>query len=164
MAHFVEQGRRNVGFAAGPAYSSSGQRRVQGFLAACEELGVETAVSPIQHGPPTREGGHQAATTLLSQNPDLQAILAFNDLVAVGVMQACWENGRAVPNDMAVIGFDDIPLASLVTPSLSTLHIDKHELGIGAMTALLQLMNAADHGHSPSQTIQPELILRQSTT
>jgi LacI family transcriptional regulator len=164
VAHFVEQGRRNIGFAAGPAYSISGQRRLQGFLAACGDLGVETAVSHIQHGPPTRGGGHQAATALITKNPDLQAILAYNDLVAVGVMQACLENGRSVPGDIAVIGFDDIPLASLVTPSLSTLHIDKYELGAEAMTTLLQLMNQADHSHSPNQTIQPELILRQSTT
>ncbi len=163
VAHFVEQGRGSIGFVAGPDYSISGQRRLQGFLAACADLGVETAVSNIQHSPPTREGGYQAAITLLTKNPGLQAILAYNDLVAVGVMQACLENGRVVPNDVAVMGFDDIPLASLVTPSLSTLHVDKHELGAGAMNALLRLMNADAHSYFPNQTIQPKLILRQST-
>lgn len=163
VAHFVEQGRLNMAFVAGPAHSDSSQKRQEGFRAACALYGVETAVSNIQPCAPTREGGYQAAMSLLSAKPELQAILAFNDLVAVGVMQAVWENGRSVPADIAIIGFDDIPLASLVTPSLSTLRIDKHGLGEQAMNTLVHLMNATDQTHSANQTIQPKLILRQST-
>ena len=162
VAHFGQQGRRQIAFVAGPAHSFSGQKRRQGFEAACAAQGMDG--SWVLNCDPTREGGYEAAMRLLAAHPMVDAVLAFNDLVAVGVMQACGEYGRFIPQEIAIIGVDDIPLASLVTPSLSTLRIDKYGLGERAMNTLLQLIHAKEQNHTPFQIIQPELILRQSTS
>lgn len=162
VAHFGQQGRRQIAFMAGPAHSYSGQRRRQGFEAACAAQGVDSFW--VLNCDPTGEGGYEAAMRLLVAQPTVDAILAYNDLVAVGVMQACGENGRSIPQDIAIIGIGDIPLASLVTPSLSTLRIDKYGLGSQAMDTLLQLIHANEQSHTPFQTLQPKLILRQSTS
>ena len=74
---------------------------------------------------PDLEGGYAAARQLLSLRPQIDALLCYNDLVAVGALQACATAGRGVPEDMAVVGFDDILLAGLVTPPLTTLRSDR---------------------------------------
>ena len=78
-------------------------------------------------------GGFKAATTLFSNHDDITAILAYNDMVAFGVFQACEELGKTIPDQVAVIGFDDIPLASIIKPKLSTVRANKRELGQRAM-------------------------------
>jgi LacI family transcriptional regulator len=163
VAYLVQQGRQQLAFVAGPEFSFSIQRLRQGFQAACEAYDVIVDESSIQYCDPSSEGGYQTALTLLRQQPNIDAIWAVNDLVAVGVLQACRETGHSVPQDIAVIGTDNIPLATLVTPSLSTLRTDKYGLGEQAMNTLLQLMSMKDEAVLPNQTIQAELILRDST-
>ncbi len=98
---------------------------------------------------------------MLSKRNDITAILAFNDLVAFGICQACEELEYSIPDDISVIGFDNIPLAALMKPSLSTLRTDKRELGHQAMQTLVALINN-DEDIAREQTIQPTLILRDS--
>ena len=101
------------------------------------------------------------AHELLDAYPYLTALACYNDLVAVGALQACVELGRVVPDDTAVVGFDDIPLAALVTPSLTTCHIPRYELGAQAMRLLLDQINDV-----PSEcmevVLQPKLVVRAS--
>ena len=78
-------------------------------------------------------------------------------------MKACQELGRRVPQDLAIIGSDDIPLASLVTPSLTTLRITKRHLGTTAMQTLLHLIQQSEPPPAADQTLHPQLILRNST-
>ena len=78
-----------------------------------------------------------AAATLLHRRPNLDAIYAFNDMVAVGAMQACQESGKSVPEDIAIIGVDDIPVASFIRPQLTTLHVDLRHIGNLAVQMLL---------------------------
>ncbi|MCB0033533.1 MAG: LacI family DNA-binding transcriptional regulator [Anaerolineales bacterium] len=163
VAHFVQHGRRKVALLAGPSHSVSGQKRRRGFLAACEQLGLAVDESHIRPCDPTSAGGYEVTLNLLQDRPQIDAILAYNDLVAVGVLQACYELGRRVPEEMTLIGFDDIPLAALVTPSLSTLRIDKYDLGERGMQTLLQLLNQTDGSAIVTQMMRPELILREST-
>jgi LacI family transcriptional regulator len=163
VTYFVQQGRRQIAFVAGPAHSFIIQLLRQGFQDSCADYNVVVSESSIQYCDPTSEGGYQAALDLLRQQPNIDAIFAVNDLVAVGVSRACLENGRIVPQDIAIIGLDDISLAALVTPSLSTLRVDKYGLGEQAMNTLLQLMTMKDEAILPNQTIQAKLILRDST-
>ena len=76
----------------------------------------------------------------LSRSPEVQAILAFNDLIAIGAMQACLELGRKIPQDIKIIGFDDIPMAAFVTPALTTFSYPKKEIGALALTILIALL------------------------
>lgn len=107
------------------------------------------------------EGGRQAARELLTARPELTALFCHNDLVAVGVLQACAELGRCVPGDLAVVGYDDIPLADLVTPPLTTCRVPRYELGEWAMKLLLDQVDGSP-GQCDPVVLQPELIVRAS--
>ncbi len=161
VRYLVEHKRYKIALIAGPENSVSSKRRLLGFEEGCRQNGLGCTQAQIVHGSPTTQGGEEAALRLFKQLPDVDAIIAFNDLMAVGAMRACLQTGRSIPHQVAVIGADDIPLAALTNPGLTTLHIDLAALGEKAMTALLQLINGS--GEPPEQIIvQPELLVRQS--
>jgi LacI family transcriptional regulator len=161
VAHFVSRGCQKVAFVAGPERSYSGKRRLDGFRAGlrAHDRAINTAL--VVHCEPDQRGGYTAALSLFAEYGDVDAVYAYNDLVAVGVIQACRELGKRIPEDVALIGADDIPLASLVTPALSTLGIDKEKIGSLAMQALLVCMHAEGKCASPV-LLEPALILRAS--
>jgi LacI family transcriptional regulator len=112
------------------------------------------------HIMPETETGREAAETLFSRHPAIDAILAFNDLVAIGALQACQAAGKKVPEEVAIIGADDIPLSSLIHPRLTSSHVDLAQIGRLAMQTLLEMFA----GESPQAAylIEPELVLRES--
>jgi LacI family transcriptional regulator len=110
---------------------------------------------------PTLESGYENAFNLLSQNPEITAIFAYNDLVALGVFRACKQLGRRVPEDCAVIGFDDIQLASLVDPPLTTVRLDKYSIGQLGMQRLLEMLDNPDTRFPPID-LGVEFIRRES--
>jgi len=118
----------------------------------------------IKYCVPTTQGGYTALMDLLGQYPEITAVFAYNDLTATGVLQACAVLNRHVPADMEIIGVDDIPLASLVSPALSTVSIDKQELGAATMRTLVQLLNGEYSSAHYQQTIESKLVLRGTTT
>jgi LacI family transcriptional regulator len=97
----------------------------------------------------------------LSDHPQLDALFCHNDLVAVGAMQACAALGRNVPRDVAVVGYDDVPLAALVTPTLTTCHVPRYELGAQAAKLLLSQVNGGSTDTQPA-VIEPHLVVRAS--
>jgi LacI family transcriptional regulator len=162
VRHLWQRGHRAIGLLAGPAISHSAQRRIQGYEAALAELGGVKDDGLMLPCSATVAGGRAAARSLLSQRPDMTALLAYNDLVAGGVLQACRDVGRSVPDDLALIGFDDIELASLLTPPLTTLHVSARLLGQKAMGLLLDRLDAPEIAAIEEIVIQPELIVRGS--
>jgi DNA-binding LacI/PurR family transcriptional regulator len=98
---------------------------------------------------------------LLGAHPGLTALLCYNDLVAVGALQACAELHCAVPERLAIVGFDDIPLAALVTPPLTTCRAPRYELGCEAMRLLLDRINGSPGQHG-GVVLRPELVVRAS--
>jgi LacI family transcriptional regulator len=91
----------------------------------------------------------------------LTALFCFNDLVAVGALQACEKLKRHVPDELAIVGHDDIPLAALVSPALTTCRVPRYELGAKAVSALLERLR--DGPEERSQIVlQPELVIRES--
>ncbi len=161
VKYLVVQNRRKIALIAGPENSVSSKRRLNGFKTGCRDNGLEYDSSQIIRCSPTTQGGEEAALKLFAQIPDVDAVISFNDLVAVGVLRACQQTHRSVPGQVAVIGADDIPMAALTNPSLTTLHVDLAALGEKAMTALLQLINGSEQ--APEQiVVQPELLIRQS--
>lgn len=161
VEYFIQQGRRQIAFLAGPANSVSSQRRLEGYRRALSAAGLEYDPSRVEHCPPDTENGRTGALALLARNPGIDAILAFNDLVAVGALQACADSGRAVPKDVAIIGADDIPLAAIIRPKLSTLHVDLKRIGRVAMRKLLDVM--AGKSSPVTYQIEPDLCLRETT-
>jgi DNA-binding LacI/PurR family transcriptional regulator len=159
VRHLVESGRQRIAVIAGPETSISGQRRLDGYQAELAVFSCPFEVNWLEHCPPTTQGGLEAALRLLARHPEMDAILAYNDLVAVGALQACQAGWKSVPAEAAVIGADDIPLASLVQPQLSTLRVNQYEIGRSAITLLLEMFEKQP---ARALTIQPELVLRGS--
>jgi LacI family transcriptional regulator len=160
--HLVRAGHERIGFVAGPSRSYSSKGRLAGYKAAMLSSSLALNSDHILHCPPTVHGGYLAGLELLEKNPDLTSLICFNDLVAVGVMQAAEELRRQIPTDLAIIGFDDIPLAALVTPALSTCRIPQYELGSKAMLMLLDQVDAGNM-NPKKELIRPELIIRDSS-
>jgi LacI family transcriptional regulator len=161
VRHLLERGHRAIGFLSGPPTSHSGRNRLKGYRDSLAQAEVTVDAAWEQHCSPTVEGGQAAAHALLLAHPELTALFCFNDLVAVGALHACVELGRKVPRDLAVAGFDDIPLAALVTPPLTTCLAPRYELGAEAVRLLLNRIRGSEK--SPKEVIlQPQLVIRAS--
>lgn len=160
VQYFLEKGRQHIGYLDGPANSFSARRRKEGYRDALEAARIAFDPSMVESCAPDTEGGRIGAEALLARRPDIDAIYAYNDLVAAGAVQVLQEFGKKVPEDIPVIGVDDIPLATFIRPQLTTLHVNLREIGRQAMRKLLDIIE----GHSSSATIdiEPELVVRDS--
>jgi LacI family transcriptional regulator len=159
--HLLDSGHRAVGFLAGPPASHSGRQRAQGHRAALAAADLPYEPAWTIPCPADVDGGHRAARDLLTAHPELTALFCYNDLVAVGALQACTALGRRVPDDLAVVGFDDILLAALVTPALTTCRVPRYELGVQAMRLLLDQISGCLN-ECPEIVLRPELVVRAS--
>jgi LacI family transcriptional regulator len=159
--HLLNRGHRAIGFLTGPADSRSGQWRVQGYRNALDQAHVTATPAWMQSCAPIAADGCQTAKEMLSTHPEISALLCYNDLVAVGALKACVELDLRVPEDIAVVGFDDIPLAALVTPPLTTCHIPRYELGTQAVQLLLEHITQTSE-EAREVILQPSLIIRAS--
>jgi LacI family transcriptional regulator len=159
--HLLQAGHRAVGFLAGPTVSHSGRQRAEGYRAALAAAGLPYNPAWVRHCPPVVEGGQEAARELLIAHSELTALVCYNDLVAVGVLQACASLGRQVPGDVAIVGYDDIPLSALVTPPLTTCRVPRYELGVQAVRLLLDQIDGCPD-ECDEIVLRPELTVRAS--
>lgn len=137
-------------------------RRIQGFHEGLARCGLPLENSwLIPNRAPTFESGYESTRQFLKQQPQITAIFAYNDLLALGAIRACNELGYNVPADCAIIGFDDIQWATTSTPSLTTIRINKYELGQQAMIRLLAMIAEPD-GVFPTLHQGVELVVRES--
>jgi LacI family transcriptional regulator len=157
VAHLRSLGHRRLLYLAGPAASTSNRDRRAALHAACATEPVCT-LAELACGA-TFEDGHAAARTV--RDADATAVVAFNDMVAFGALSGLHELGVAVPGDISVTGFDDIPFARYTTPPLTTASIPRNELGRQAWDRLWTLMNGGSAGHNVA--FQPRLLVREST-
>ncbi len=161
--HLLQMGHTAIGFVAGPAASYSGIKRLQGYQNALADAGVERKAGWVQHCTPTVDDGEEAAHLLLETHPELSALFCYNDLVAVGALRECAAEGRSVPSDMAITGFDDIMLATLVSPALTTCRVPRLKIGSQAVSMLLDCINDEEERVSEI-VVKPELMIRASTS
>lgn len=159
--HLINSGHSNIGLIAGPPISMSTLGRIAGYKSALQEAGIAINDEWIRFGSPVIVSGEKVAHDLLLDYPELTALFCHNDLVAFGAIQACGGLGLRVPEDIAIIGYDDILLSALVTPSLTTLHIPRSDIGSQAMRMLLNQIS--DVSLTPEEVfLQPKLIIRES--
>ncbi len=161
VAYLASTGRKRIGLIAGPVAAAGARRRCAGYRDGLQRSGLAYAPALVRVGAPTIEGGVAAGRELLSRAPWIDAILAYNDLVAIGVLRALEEAGRSVPSDVAVMGTDDVPYAAIAKPSLSTLRADIPLLGASAMRLLLALEEEGEAEPVPPQ--KPTVVIREST-
>jgi len=159
--HLIALGHRCIAHITGPRSLHVAAERRRGYLQALEAAGIPRAEAVVVEGDFAAEGGRQAVRGLLERGVRFTAIVAANDLMAIGAMEALRQAGRRIPQDVAVVGFDDITFASLVTPALTTVAQPKYRMGQLAMERLLELMGGTDQLGRQTVLI-PQLVIRES--
>ncbi len=160
VEHLVAAGHRHIAFIAGPTDNFDAHERLRGYRDTLARLLPDVPARVLQ-GDFDEASGHRAGRDLLasSQRPD--AVFAANDMMALGCLFAFAQAGVNVPADMALAGFDDIPLARYVHPALTTIRVNIAELGARAARLLIELV--AGEAASESSVISTELIVRESS-
>lgn len=165
VEHLVALGRRRIAHVGGPTGNVEARERKQGYLDAISAAGADPILA---QGEFTQASGFAAAAGLLASDQRPDAIFAANDAMAVGVLLAIQEAGLHCPEDIAVVGFDDVPIAELVRPNLTTLHIDIVGMGRRAVDRLLVEIENGDSAmpraanDAAREIIVPRLVVRQS--
>ena len=160
VAHLVERGHTKIGMLVGVEAAHNPVRRVSGFCDSLAAHGLPVKNEWIVSGPATLSSGYDCTRQLLTQSPEITAIFTYNDLMALGAIRACKNIGRNVPNDCAIVGFDNIQLVCMVTPSLTSIHVDKYAMGHAAATRVLELIHQPDKKFS-TYSIESELVNRE---
>jgi LacI family transcriptional regulator len=158
--YLIATGHKRLAYRGGTQTDNDRTRaREEGFRQALAEAGLALPSGHVVQGDFTRDGGAAAVATLLAQAPDITAIFALNDSMAVGALAALRERGVQVPGAISVAGFDDIPVTRDVTPALSTVRVPMVELGTRAIELALEPRESelrVDH-------LPTEVLLRAST-
>jgi LacI family transcriptional regulator len=160
-AHLLELGHVDVGVVAGPDYASTCVERTHGFVQRFLAAGVIVPESQVLTSTADVAGGHEAAGRLLDTNPKITAIFTINDFAAIGAMGAARERGRIPGEDIAIIGYNDIPLAEFLPVPLTSVKSPMFEMGAHGARALNTLIAGDDPG---VELMTPTLSARESTT
>lgn len=158
--HLLQWGHRQIGVIAGPQHWASTMRRVSGYRRALQEAGLAFRV--VHVGRTTIESGEAAYHQISQQHPDLTALCAVNDAMALGAIRAAKSAGKSVPADLSVVGFDDVDWAELNDPPLTTVNIPKLQMGKEAANRLIMLLNDPDL-HPTEIKVAVQFIERHSS-
>jgi LacI family transcriptional regulator len=165
VAYLVELGHRKIAHVGGPQTHSTGRARLAGFRSAMRRAGLPVPPGLAVSGRAvTAEEGARVFTTLLSNHPEVTAVVAANDLVALGCYDALRAAGRRCPEDVSVIGFNDMEFADRFDPPLTTIHFDHYAMGAAAADVLMRRLQASDSA-PPAVRLELEarLVIRAST-
>ena len=161
VRHLHGRGHRRIAMIAGPEANHDARERLRGCLDTLDELSPGTPPQVLR-GDFTEESGYRAGRQLLAMVERPDAVFAANDVMAVGCLFALNEGGFAVPADIALAGFDDIPIARYVTPPLTTVRIQIAELGELALERLLLAIEQKGQDKASRQMLRSELVVRSS--
>jgi LacI family transcriptional regulator len=154
----IELDHREFGIISGPRLLTSTHDRLSSFCHTLQEFGIEAPADRIVHCDFSRDGGMRATHDLLDRCPQITAVFALNDVMAIGALAALRERGVPVPGQVSVVGFDDIPIAHDVTPALTTVRVPMVNLGARAV----QLALTATDGAIEVEHLPTELVVRAS--
>ena len=155
--HLLGCGYRDIAFICGPSDNFDAAERLKGF----REASAKSARTRLLQGDFTEESGHRAGREIAAMRQRPQAVFAANDMMAIGCLLALKEAGLRVPEDIALAGFDDIPIARYVNPPLTTVRVRIVDLGQGALEQLVARMETPDA--SPARTLACEVVPRGSS-
>lgn len=159
--HLLNLGHHRIAFLNGPDDFIFCQDRFEGYRLAFREFGLEPDPAFIKNGGFSQQEGYRITMDLIKSKPRPTAIFCVDDVIALGAYRAVKELGLTIPKDVAVIGFNDDPLASVIEPSLTTVRIPIYEMGVAAAEMMIQVLEGKDI--FPMQKIlSSELILRDS--
>ncbi len=166
MTHLIGLGHRRIGFISGPMRLSSARTRHTAFTERVAREDLTCTPEMIQEGNHRVDGGEAAMKRMLNSGARPTAVVASNDLTAIGAMGAITQFGLRVPQDISVIGFDDIQLSAFTMPPLTTISLSRAEIANAAFRALLHARNDDDATkpvEGDEHLVHPEFVLRQST-
>ena len=157
--HLIDSGHRRIAFIAGEAGHPDGDQRFDGYRAALDEAGIAFRAELVVQGAFNEASGVQAVESLVAARQKFTAIFAANDQMAIGAAHGLQRHALRVPDDVSLVGFDDLPTSLYALPPLTTVHQPAYEMGLLAAAGLLQLLD----GLRPQQAVPfPRLILRNS--
>jgi LacI family transcriptional regulator len=165
LNHLTELGHKEIAFMKGSQFSSDSEDRWEAIREIAEELGIPMRMElmvQLEGDDPTPHLGYPFAKKLLARNRPFSALFAYNDISAIGAIWAFREAGLRVPEDISVVGFDDIQIASHNSPSLTTVRQPLQEMGETAARTLLDRIEDREE-YVPEIQIEPELVVRNST-
>lgn len=159
--HLIECGHKEIGCITGPLIRHQAQMRYEGYKRALAEAGIAINPDWIVESDFECEGGYQAFEKLYQRGKLPSALFVSNDMMAMGVIQAASQRGLRVPDDLSLIGYDDVHIAKFMTPALTTIHQPKYRLGKAAVDTLLYRLENPD---TTAQVVQlePTLVVRNS--
>jgi LacI family transcriptional regulator len=159
--HLIDCGHREIGCITGPLVRHQAQMRYEGYKRAMTEIGLTINPNWVVEGDFECDGGYQAFNHLYASGPLPSAIFAANDMMAMGVLHAAHEKGIHIPEDISLMGYDDIHIAQYMTPALTTIHQPKYRLGKAAVETLLKKL---EKNHVEPQVVEldPTLVVRNS--
>jgi DNA-binding LacI/PurR family transcriptional regulator len=160
--HLLGLGRRKIAMITGPLVEECSRDRQKGYWRALEETGIDPGRMPIFEGDWSASSGYQALSVFKSYDPLTDAVFAQNDRMAMGVMHAARDLGLDIPGQFAVVGVDDMPLASYFDPPLTTMHQNMTLIGREAAQLLLAVIKSP-HMVPVHKKIEAELVVRKST-
>ena len=161
-SHLIELGHRDIVQVCGPLMTNGFRRRYHGFQQTLKNAGLSLNEGREIFGPLSVEYGIQAAHKLLAWDRLPTAVFVHNDETATGLLHGLVSAGIRVPEDISVIGYDDMPYAAVFNPGLSSIHLPRRRWGQLACRKLIAILNEEDDGKTPV-IISPELVARSST-
>lgn len=166
LEHLQKLGHTRIAMLKGQDFSSDTAVRWRAVLGVARHLGIavdQKLTAQLEGDSPSPEVGYGVTRKLLQRNQPFTALFAFNDISAIGAIQALREYGRRVPDDVSVVGFDDIQSAAYQNPGLTTVRQPLRQMGVIAAETLLQRINNPKNGFIKEIVVQPELVVRGST-
>ena len=163
--HLIRLGHKQIGFIKGPPHTSSGIEKLQGSMNALRDYGLPVSDDLIRDGDYSRKSGYLATNHLLKMDlrAPITAIFAANDYMALGAFEAIWDAGLKIPEDMALVGFNDVEATSLRTIEITTISHPKREMGQLAAKRLIDKIEENEGYKELYQVVlEPELIIRKS--
>ncbi len=166
VTHLINKGYKKIAFLSGSLKTKTAKDRLDGYKLALKESNIKYDENLVKFGEYKIEWGRNGVKELLNENKLIDAIFCGNDLIAIGAMKELKEKGYIIPNDIGVMGFDDIYLAGLVEPSLTTIRQPNYNMGYKAMELLLDNINNKETDIHDKEiktiTLKTELIIRNS--
>ena len=166
MNHLIALRHREIAFISGPLTLTSARVRYQAFMEKLQENDLISDQRMVAEGNHRVDGGHKAMKKILASGVRPTAVVCSNDLTAIGAMGAIYEHGMSVPDDISVVGYDDIQLAAYTHPGLTTLRLARTELANAAFRSLFnkRLTDGKKLAQGEEHVFTPKLIVRQSTS
>ena len=160
--HLIRHGHRRIAVIKGAKDNYEADERLRGYRFALEKGGLESSIEIEFEGDFSEEAGYNLANKIIESSPRPTAVFASNDSMGIGALKSFHDHGIAVPEDIALAGFDDIPIARYVKPSLTTIHVPMNEMGILGIERLISAVDGKNTNKKEQIVFPTQLSIRES--